>query len=113
MTSLEAGDIVWADFDPIRGSEQGGVRPAIVLTSGEFHGVSTKSIVCPITRNPAPWPTKVPLPQGMATTGFVLADQIRTLYRPERGFRFIEHAPAEVLENVRAIVASILGIKHQ
>ncbi|MBA3448619.1 MAG: type II toxin-antitoxin system PemK/MazF family toxin [Pseudaminobacter sp.] len=111
MTSLAAGDVVWADFDPVRGSEQGGVRPAIVLTAFEFHQASTKAVVCPVTRNPVPWPTKIKLPDTMKTQGFVLADQIRTLHRSERGFRLIEHAPDHVLAEVRAIVASILGIK--
>jgi mRNA interferase MazF len=110
MTSLTAGDVVWADFDPGRGSEQGGARPAILLTSFEFHQVSAKAVVCPITRNPSPWPTKIQLPETMKTQGFVLADQIRTLDRSERGFRFIEHAPDHVLADVRAVVASILGI---
>lgn len=77
MTSLKAGDVVWVDFDPVKGTEQGGTRPAIVLTSTEFHERSAKAIVCPITRNSAPWPTKVGLPAGMKTIGFVLADQIR------------------------------------
>lgn len=112
MTSLKAGDIVRADFDPVRGSEQGAVRPAIVLTTAEFHDASTKAIVCPITRNPTPWPTKVGLPDGMKTRGFVLADQIRTLHRPERGFRFIETAPDEVLATVRRIIGELLGITH-
>lgn len=111
MTSLSAGDIVWADFDPVRGSEQGGVRPAIVLTSIDFHLTSSKAIVCPITRNPSPWPTKIGLPDTMKTTGFVLADQIRTLHRSERGFRFIERAPEALLAEVRAIVGAILGIR--
>lgn len=110
MSSLNAGDIVWVDFDPIRGSEQGGVRPALVLTSAEFHEVSNKATVCPITRNSNPWPAKVALPDGMATRGYVLADQIRTMHRAERGFRFIERAPDDVLARVRAIVGSILGI---
>jgi mRNA interferase MazF len=110
MTSLKAGDIVWADFEPVRGNEQGGVRPAIVLTSSEFHENSTKAIVCPITRNPVPWPTKIGLPAGMKTRGFVLADQIRTLYREGRGFRFIETAPDEVLTQVRAVLGELLGI---
>jgi mRNA interferase MazF len=110
MTALQAGDIVWADFEPVRGNEQGGVRPALVLTSSEFHENSTKAIVCPITRNPVPWPTKVPLAEGMETRGFVLCDQIRTLHRASRGFRFIEKAPPEVLADVRAIVGELLGI---
>jgi mRNA interferase MazF len=98
------------DFDPIRGSEQGGVRPAIVLTSAAYHEQSNKATVCPITRNTGAWPSKVKLPEGMTTSGYVLADQIRTMHRAERGFRFIEHAPDEVLAQVRAIVGSILGI---
>ena len=110
MTSLKAGDIVWADFEPVRGNEQGGVRPAIVLTSKEFHDNSSKAIVCPITRNPAPWPTKIGLPAGMKTSGFVLADQIRTMHRAERGFRYIETAPEEILAQVRQIVGELLGI---
>lgn len=110
MISLRAGDIIWADFESVRGNEQGGVRPAIVLTSSEFHENSAKAIVCPITSNPVPWPTKIGLPTSMRTRGFVLADQIRTLHRSERGFRFIERAPSEVLDQVRQIIGELLGI---
>lgn len=110
MTSLKAGDIVWVDFDPVRGSEQGGVRPAIILTSAAFHDKSAKAIVCPITSNPAPWPTKVALPAGLKTKGYVLADQVRTLHRSERGFRFVEETPSHVLEDIRAIVGQLIGI---
>src|SRR5690606_2081093 len=71
MTSLKAGDIVWADFDPVRGSEQGRVRPAIVLTTAEFHDASTKAIVCPHYTEP-----------------HTVADQGRTAGRHENeGFR--------------------------
>ena len=110
MTSLKAGDIVWVDFDPVIGTEQGRRRPAIVLTSSGFHELDARSIVCPITGNLNPWPTKVFLPEGMQTTGAVLCDQIRNVHREGRGVRFIEHAPDEVLTQVREIVGSILGI---
>jgi len=110
MTSLKAGDIVWVDFDPVKGTEQSGVRPAIVLSSAAFHEAGSTAIVCPITRNPSPWPTKVPLPAGMKTRGHVLAEQIRTVYRPERGFRFIEHAPETLLSDVRTVIGALLGI---
>jgi mRNA interferase MazF len=110
MTSLKAGDIVWADFDTVLGTEQGGRRPAIVLTSADFHEQDQRSIVCPITRNSSPWPTKVFLPEGMRTRGAVLCDQIRNVHRVARGLSFIERAPDQVLTDVRAIVGSILGI---
>jgi mRNA interferase MazF len=109
MTSLRAGDIVWADFEPVRGTEQGGRRPAIVLTDQAFNANDQRSIVCPITRNVSPWPTKLILPPGLQTRGAVLVDQIRSMHRQERGFRFIERAPDEVLADVRAIVGAILG----
>jgi mRNA interferase MazF len=110
MTTLRAGDIVWADFEPVLGTEQGGRRPAIVLTDEAFNARDQRSIVCPITRNVTPWPTKVILPPGLQTHGAILADQIRSMHRQERGFRFIESAPDEVLAHLRAIVSAILGI---
>lgn len=110
MTLLRAGDIVWINFDPALGTEQGGLRPAIVLTDAEFHARDRRSVVCSITRNLAPWPTKVFLPSGMKTQGAVLCDQIRNAHREPRGLSFIERAPDEVLARVRAIVGAILGI---
>jgi mRNA interferase MazF len=111
MTSLQAGDIAWVVFDPVVGTEQGGRRPAIVLTDVGFNELYPRSVVCPITRNRDPWPTKVILPSGMRTIGAVLADQPQTLHREGRSFRFIEHAPDEVLAAVRSVVAAVLGLK--
>lgn len=110
MTSFEAGDIVWTDLDPVVGTEQGGRRPAIILTDLAFNLRDQRSVICPITRNLSPWPTKVVLPDGMQTRGAILVDQIRTAHRDLRGFRFIERANDETLAQVRAIVGSILGI---
>ncbi len=110
MTSFEAGDIVWTDLDPVLGTEQGGRRPALILSDRAFNLRDQRSIVCPITRNVSPWPTKVLLPEGLRTRGAVLVDQIRSLHRDLRGFRFIERAPNELVAEVRAIAAALLGI---
>ena len=110
MTSFEVGDLVWTELDPVKGTEQGGRRPAIVLTDRQFNVRDKRSIICPITRNLTPWPTKVVLPAGMKTRGAILVDQIRSVTREERGFRFIETAPPEILAAVRAIVGELLGI---
>jgi mRNA interferase MazF len=82
----------------------------MVLTDAGFNARDARSIICPITGNLTLWPTKVLLPSGMKTQGGVLADQPRTVHRAERGFRFIERAPDEVLAEVRAIIGSLLGI---
>ena len=52
----------------------------------------------------------VVLREGMQTRGAVLCDQIRNVHREGRGVRFVEHAPSDLLAEVRAIVAAILGI---
>jgi mRNA interferase MazF len=46
----------------------------------------------------------------MKVRGSVLVDQVRSVHRAERGFRFIERAPDEVLAEVRTILAALLGI---
>jgi len=107
---LRAGDLVWVDLRPTRGREQGGVRPAVVLTDREFHRRNDTAVVCPITSNKTPWPTKVVLPDGLAARGAILVDQIRMLDRTERGFRSVGRVPEEVLNEVRARLATVLGI---
>ncbi len=111
----EAGDIVWVDLDPVRGTEQAGKRPALVITSRLFHAHSRRAIICPITTNREPWPTKVLLPDGLQVQGAILIDQIRTLDRQSRGFRPAGRVPAHVLGEVRARLAELIGISmaHQ
>lgn len=106
----DAGDIVWVDFDPVRGTEQAVQRPALVLTSRLLHANSRKAIICPITSNRQPWPTKVLLPDGLQIKGAILIDQVRSLYRQSRGFRPAGRVPEYVLEEVRARLTELIGI---
>jgi len=107
---LQAGDLVWVDLRPTRGREQSGVRPAVVLTDREFHRRNNTAVVCPITSNKTPWPTKVILPDGLAARGAILVDQIRTLDRVARGFRPVGRVPDQILNEVRGRLAALLGI---
>jgi mRNA interferase MazF len=106
----EAGDIAWVELGPVRGAEQDGRRPALVLSDVTYHEASRRAVICPISSTERPWPFNVPLPAGLATTGVVLVDQIRTIDRPERMFDFIERVPAEVMSKVRDRIAALLGI---
>lgn len=105
----DAGDIVWVELNPVRGSEQAGMRPAVVLTARVFHAQSRRAIICPITSNLTPWPTKVLLPDGLQISGAILVDQVRTLDRQSRGFRPAGRVPEHVLEEVRARLAELVG----
>ena len=106
----EAGDIVWVDLEPTRGREQSGVRPAVVLSDRAFHARNATAIICPITRNVTPWPTKVLLPDGLSVSGAVLIDQIRCVDRASRGFRRVGTVPDDVLLRIRLSVAELIGI---
>ncbi|MGV1014792.1 MAG: type II toxin-antitoxin system PemK/MazF family toxin [Methyloceanibacter sp.] len=94
----------------MRGREQGGVRPAVVLTDREYHRRNETAVICPITRNVSPWPTKVFLPDGLEAEGAVLTDQIRTVDRTTRGFRHVGSVPDDVLRAIRVKVATLLAI---
>ncbi len=107
---LEAGALVWVDLRPSLGREQDGVRPAVVVSNKDFHRLNATAIVCPITGNVKPWPTKVILPPGLAVSGAVLTDQIRCLDRAKRGFRHVGMVTDEVLLAIRIKLHALIGI---
>lgn len=106
----DPGDIVLIDFTPVRGTEQDGTRPGLIISARGMHEFSRRAIICPITRNRQPWPTKVFLPAGLAVEGAVLVDQVRSLDRRERILRRLDRAPGEVLSAVRRKLAALTGI---
>lgn len=108
---LESGDIAWVEFDPVKGTEQAGRRPAIVLTSSGYHQRSGRAVVCPISSAAAGWAFNVALPSGMKTFGSILVDQVRTIERSERLFDVIERAPPDVVSDVRGRLAALLGLE--
>jgi mRNA interferase MazF len=82
MTALpDRGSLVWLHFSPQAGNEQAGRRPGIVLTRAAYHQRSQLAIVCPITSRERGWPTEVKLPPGLAITGVVLVDHVRSVDR--------------------------------
>jgi mRNA interferase MazF len=106
----DAGDIFWATFVGHEGSEQGGRRPGLIITSASYHALSRRAFILPITSRVRDWPTEVPLPGTLRTRGAVLADQGRFIDRQHRLFDYIETAPEPVLMQVRSVLAAILGI---
>ena len=105
---LDAGDLAWVEFDPIRGREQAGRRPAVVISTAAYHRVSSTALVCPITSNPGPWPFKVPLPGKLQVEGGVLVDQLRAVDRSQRIFDRAGRVPDETLEKIRSILAAMI-----
>jgi mRNA interferase MazF len=109
----DAGDIAWVEFGPIRGTEQAGRRPALLISGRAYHKVSPRAVVCPITTTERDWPFDAALPQACETRGFVLVDQVRTVDRSQRMFDFIETVPPGFLAEVRGRLAALLGLSPQ
>jgi mRNA interferase MazF len=55
---VERGQIYWVEFDPVRGSEQGGLCPALVVQNDVGNRYSPTTVVVAITRTlpPRPYP---------------------------------------------------------
>ncbi len=104
----ERGDIVKMSFDPPSGHEQAGWRPALVVSPALYNGVSSLALFCPITSRPKGYPFEVALPDGLAVSGVVLADQIRSLDWRARKARLVERAPAPVVREVLARVEPLV-----
>jgi mRNA interferase MazF len=107
----EAGDLIWADFDPRLGREPSGRRPALVVSPADFCRVTEFAIVCPITSRVRPFGTSVVLPLGLPVSGEILTSHvgsIDTLARP------ISYAGARVraatLDDVRSKLAALIGL---
>ena len=75
----DAGHIVKVDLDPSLGHEQGGWRPALVLSPRSYNGKTGLAVLVPITNQVKGYPFEVPLPSRVKTTGVILADAIRNL----------------------------------
>ncbi len=96
----ERGDVVWLEFNPQAGHEQAGKRPAVVISPKPYNEKVGLALVCPITSRAKGYPFEVPLPAGMAVSGVVLADQIKSLDWQARRSQFVCKAPAEVVADV-------------
>ncbi len=115
MSTIEpgpsAGDIYLANLNSIRGSEQSGVRPVIVISEQTMNCRLKRVIVCPVTSNMQPWMTKVALPDHLETRGMVLVDQVRSIDKAERLLRFIEPTSPAFLGEVRSYLGRLLGLE--
>lgn len=106
----DRGDIVWLQFDPQAGREQGGKRPALVLSSRKYNAAARLAIVCPITSHAKGYPFEVQLPNDIKTSGVVLADHVKSADWQTRQAKFIERVNQRTLDDVSAKLAALLVI---
>jgi len=106
----DAGDFIWLDFDPTKGHEQRGRRPALVLSPRGYNERTGLCIACPVTNQIKGYPFEVRIPEGLGVAGAVLADQMRALSWEARNAERAGAAPSEVVEDVREKIAALIEI---
>ena len=81
--NIKRGEIYYADLSPVVGSEQGGVRPVLVVQNDVGNKFSPTIIVAAITsRSKANLPTHVEIlaeENGLSKNSVVLLEQLRTI----------------------------------
>lgn len=105
----DRGDIVSLQFDPRRGREQAGRRPALVLSPRSYNAKVGLAILCPVTSHRKGYPFEVALPLGMKTKGVILADHVKSLDWQAREARMIERVSPSVLTEVLAKLELLLA----
>ena len=106
----EAGHIIKIDLDPRVGHEQGGWRPALVLSLKLYNGKTGLAVVVPITNQVKGYTFEVPLPDKIKTTGVVLADAVKNVDWRARNAKYADTAPPEVMRAVLERLAVLLGL---
>jgi mRNA interferase MazF len=105
------GEIRWADLNPVRGSEQAGRRPVLVLSHDVFNERSGTVIAVAITSQPpkAGFPLTLELSSSaLPKQSWVKVSQIRTLATERLGNR-IGRATPEELQQVVDGLNEIIG----
>ena len=82
--NIRRGDIYYADLSPVVGSEQGGIRPVLIVQNNVGNRFSPTVIAAAITsrQSKANLPTHIPLhsgSSGLAKDSVVLLEQVRTI----------------------------------
>lgn len=102
----ERGDVVWITLSPQAGHEQAGRRPAVVLSPAAYNGKVGLAILCPVTTQVKGYPFEVLIPKGLAVSGAILADQVKSLDWRAREAELACRLPAETMSDVlqRAVI---------
>ncbi len=112
---IRRGEIYWVDWNPARGSEQAGRRPALIVgtDAGNANARYPNTIVAAISTSGRPIATHVPLTpsarNGLAAPSFVKCEQLVTISKDRLGAR-IGHIEAQELSQINAALRHSLDL---
>ena len=111
---IRRGDVFWVDLNPVKGSEQAGRRPVVVIQNDVGNEAAPSVIVAPLTTKSFTkhYPINVHVPRGVAglkENSTILLSQIRTIDKM-RLDRTIGHLPPSHLKQVDQAICISLGL---
>ncbi len=114
MVIVKRGDIYYADLSPVVGSEQGGIRPVLIIQNDVGNKYSPTVIAAAITSqiNKAKMPTHIELAAkeyGLNKDSVILLEQIRTIDKT-RLHEKIGHLDAALMSTVNDALAISFGL---
>ncbi len=113
---IKRGDILYAELSPVLGSEQGGMRPVLVIQNDIGNKYSPTVIVAPITSqmNKAKLPTHLDVSAGefgLLKDSVVLLEQIRTIDK-SRLREKVGHIPIGKMVFVDKCIEASLALRN-
>lgn len=113
MDMVKRGELYYADLSPVVGSEQGGVRPVLIVQNNVGNKYSPTIIAAAVTSqlDKAKLPTHIAIPSGecgLSKNSVVLLEQIRTLDK-RRLKEKIGELPINVMSRVNEALLISLG----
>lgn len=114
MVIVKRGDIYYADLSPVVGSEQGGIRPVLIIQNDIGNKYSPTVIAAAITSqiNKAKMPTHIELTAkdyGLSKDSVILLEQIRTIDK-KRLHEKICHLDSRLMQKVNDALAISFGL---
>ena len=97
---VDQGDIIKVNFNPQKGHEQAGYRPALVVSNNFFNEKTNLVIACPITNTDNNFPLHVRLDERTEISGVILCEHMKTLDLKARGYRYVEKLPTDIFSTV-------------
>ncbi|GFO57628.1 mRNA interferase [Geomonas sp. Red276] len=106
MAGILRGEVRWADLNRVRGSEQGGMRPVLILSHDIFNARSGTVIAVAVTSRPprAGFPLTLKLnASALPKASWLKISQIRTLAIERIGDKLADATPEEIAQAVEGL----------
>lgn len=114
MVNISRGDVVLCDLNPVKGSEQAGIRPVVIVQIDRANSNSPHTIIVPLTSKirRAILSSHVFIPEGFGgldRDSVILCEQIRVIDK-SRIIKVLGHLDKNYINKLEKALVTILGL---